>query len=526
LEKQPQRRYSSARELAEDLGRFLNYEPIHARPISSLRRVGQWVRRRPWAVTAAAVASVLTVLCVAYGLWAGIRERDWKIAYLEAQVARRDHAPAAEQVLARLREAARIRPDPRLYEEALEVLLVEGRAGQRIFPKPDWETNLLLPNAAQYAEDARELRPLRLTADGRSLVAGGVVFNVASGRGVPLPVPKHTERACDPQGQLMADTDDNGIIKVWDRVTGKERKTIDPHHPHRLLGFTSDSKKLVLIDTSQRTQDQIELWDLLGDNPPTTIPGQGHSILKNVVFSGDSRLLTCHFDKEDCITIHSVDTGAKVRTVALPAVSTRNTFALSQDGTHLAWVGYNAPSTKVTTMEIVDLATGEVVRRLLCPSWVERLERLAYTSDGKFVLGEACVSHQEFRGDGLFHHGEHVVVRPVPERVLIWEAETGNLALWLPGHTFAKGAGPQDTIVIAGDRGTKEDPQLVIDLWRPTELLSRLTETGLASSIQAVLPWEEDPGWDKRVEPDGTIVERGFLGFRRRTMTLLVAAAG
>ena len=35
LEKQPGRRYSTAKELTEDLERFLNQEPILARPVSS-----------------------------------------------------------------------------------------------------------------------------------------------------------------------------------------------------------------------------------------------------------------------------------------------------------------------------------------------------------------------------------------------------------------------------------------------------------------------------------------------------------
>ncbi len=47
LEKNPDRRYQSARDLAEDLRRWSANEPIAARPPSSLRRVGKWVARRP-----------------------------------------------------------------------------------------------------------------------------------------------------------------------------------------------------------------------------------------------------------------------------------------------------------------------------------------------------------------------------------------------------------------------------------------------------------------------------------------------
>ncbi|MBI4324106.1 MAG: protein kinase, partial [Chloroflexi bacterium] len=50
LEKRPDRRYHSARELAEELGRFLNHEPILARPASAWRKGWSWSQRHPWAL--------------------------------------------------------------------------------------------------------------------------------------------------------------------------------------------------------------------------------------------------------------------------------------------------------------------------------------------------------------------------------------------------------------------------------------------------------------------------------------------
>ena len=47
LEKDPERRYETARELADELQRFLNGESIRSRPISPLQRLWRWCRRNP-----------------------------------------------------------------------------------------------------------------------------------------------------------------------------------------------------------------------------------------------------------------------------------------------------------------------------------------------------------------------------------------------------------------------------------------------------------------------------------------------
>jgi len=46
LQKEPERRYASAAELADDLQRFTNGEPIKARPITQIERLRRWAKRR------------------------------------------------------------------------------------------------------------------------------------------------------------------------------------------------------------------------------------------------------------------------------------------------------------------------------------------------------------------------------------------------------------------------------------------------------------------------------------------------
>jgi serine/threonine protein kinase/Tfp pilus assembly protein PilF len=65
LEKDPKRRYPSALALAEDLERWLKYEPIKARRIGPFTRGKKWVRRNP---SIAVMAAMLLALAVPLGV--------------------------------------------------------------------------------------------------------------------------------------------------------------------------------------------------------------------------------------------------------------------------------------------------------------------------------------------------------------------------------------------------------------------------------------------------------------------------
>ncbi len=69
LEKEPELRYASARALAEDLGRFLEGEPVLARPAGLARRLTSWAGRHPWAICALVSLVLIGALGLAYGLW-------------------------------------------------------------------------------------------------------------------------------------------------------------------------------------------------------------------------------------------------------------------------------------------------------------------------------------------------------------------------------------------------------------------------------------------------------------------------
>jgi serine/threonine-protein kinase len=75
LEKEQDRRYPSAREVSEDLRRFLNREPITARPASIFYKLNKRIRRHPGLVTAAVIVAVSFAALGALSLRANLRTR-------------------------------------------------------------------------------------------------------------------------------------------------------------------------------------------------------------------------------------------------------------------------------------------------------------------------------------------------------------------------------------------------------------------------------------------------------------------
>jgi tetratricopeptide (TPR) repeat protein/tRNA A-37 threonylcarbamoyl transferase component Bud32 len=69
LEKDAGRRYASTGALGEDLRRYLEGEPITARPVRRIVRVSKWARRRPAQAVALASVSVLALALATGGLW-------------------------------------------------------------------------------------------------------------------------------------------------------------------------------------------------------------------------------------------------------------------------------------------------------------------------------------------------------------------------------------------------------------------------------------------------------------------------
>ena len=107
LSKEPQKRYASAADLADDLGRFLRGEPVLARPAGAVERGVKWARRNP------AVASLSAAVLLTFLLGAGLATGLAVWALDEARLADKNADEAARDATA----ARKARDDARESED-------------------------------------------------------------------------------------------------------------------------------------------------------------------------------------------------------------------------------------------------------------------------------------------------------------------------------------------------------------------------------------------------------------------------
>jgi tetratricopeptide (TPR) repeat protein len=148
LHKQPQRRYASAQELADDLQRFLAGESIAARPASLRERAWKWARRRPALATLAATGCLALLAMGGLALW---HQTDLQARLTQSRLDEREAREAEE--LARQREQLAAQQD-----KVKDFL----RAGEAALAEKDWaNARAQILRARDQAGDEPELADLR-----------------------------------------------------------------------------------------------------------------------------------------------------------------------------------------------------------------------------------------------------------------------------------------------------------------------------------------------------------------------------
>jgi WD40 repeat protein len=327
LEKAPARRYGSAQDLAEELGRFLAGRPVRARPVGALGRLTRWARRNPAVAASGGLAAALLVGLTVVSLLFAWRERRHADDLRTALAAERESRYRADYRLAesyrdrgqqRFREgevnqgilwlarALEAAPDGagplrrslrtslagwRFRASSLRAVLPHGDSVQAVALSPNGRTCLTggLDWTARLWDTATGKPlgpPLRrsggvnaaaFSPDGKRFLLGGWakgkgaarLWDVATGRpaGPELAHPRTVWAvAFDPCGQTVLTGGDDGAARLWDPVTGKPRG--EPlRHPGPVTAVAFDPRGNTLLTWSQKT---VYRWGESSTRPAAT----------------------------------------------------------------------------------------------------------------------------------------------------------------------------------------------------------------------------------------------------------------
>ncbi len=260
LEKEPSRRYGSAEELAKDLERYLDGEPIQARPFSPWERMRKWARRRP---AVAALSTVTGLAALALLVLAGFL---WHNAELRAQAVQDLDQARNEQVAAR-DDAANKRREFQKLEKQVQRVRLQAEAAQQTARHTVYAADMLLAYAAWQTDNV----PRLLALLGRHEARPGqedlrsfewyYLWRLAhrERRNLiaytpPLPSGKPTMSFDNPilvalsaDGKTAATASLARPVKLWNLAEGKETVHLaGPGEPAVALNFAPDGKGLVL----------------------------------------------------------------------------------------------------------------------------------------------------------------------------------------------------------------------------------------------------------------------------------------
>jgi serine/threonine protein kinase/WD40 repeat protein/tetratricopeptide (TPR) repeat protein len=387
MEKNPADRYASARELADDLGRFLEDKPIRAQPPTFVQRARKWARRHPEAVVTAAAAAVVLLASVA-------------VLSVLAAVWLRDERNATLDQLQKTQQAQR-EGRYQLYKAKLaqaQARRWSGRVGQR------FES---LQAVAEASEIARQLRldeshTLELRNEAIACLALADVRLVGEewpgfppGSEGPLAFAADLER--------YARGDSQGTLSVR-RVAGDQElaRLPGPGKNAGNLWFSPDGGLLAVeYNPLPGRPTNFAVWDWQRRakvfEPPFPVSRS------SAAFSPDGRHLALG-QAGGKVRVYEVGTWKGVKGLAVgfrPGL-----LAFHPDGTRLA-VG-SSPFQGPPQLQVRDLATGRLLHQLSHP---EGVWEVAWHPGGN-LLAAACYD----------------------SNVYLWDAATGRQHAVLRGH--------------------------------------------------------------------------------------------
>jgi WD40 repeat protein len=525
LLKEPGRRYQTARELANDLERWLDGKPVQARPIGHGERLWLWCRRNP--VIAGLGGAVLLLLLLVAVIAS--------VGYVRTALAlSREASQRAEAE--RQRELAKD-AEARAKDEALRAGMAEDRARRLYYAarmdllQVVWEShNVLhlrdiLDEAATFRERGFEwyywqrlcrvehlalvghqggVTALVFAPDGQRLVTGGTdgtarVWDTTSGRELFCLRGHRSEVtgvAYAPDGQWLVTSSTDGTVRVWKTGSDRELRTLQGHNstPVWAIAVTPDGKRVI----TGNEDGAVTVWDVDRGKELQAIQKHTGRVFPVAVAPDGRRLVTGSAD--GTTQVWELSSGRQLTAIG-PTITIGGSPGI------VGLLGSGLPQSPLLAASLVPAR----ISAITSVAWSQDIQRIL-TCQGRWGKLWDAGSGRELQS--LHGHTDEILcaaLTPDGKRAItggrhglvrVWDMASGREIMSLMGHT------PQITCVAVSPNGQRlatASMDGIARVWDMARGRGTRTLTGHAGPVLAVA-----------VTPDGLrIVTAGVDGTAR-----------
>jgi WD40 repeat protein/serine/threonine protein kinase len=322
LLKDPPKRYVTAQDLADDLQRFLDDQPISARPAGPIERTRAWMRRHPTA------SSLIAVTMVAAAMLAAVfyhSHQKLKVAYADVEN-QRDTAT-------REKEAA--------HHQLVRLTVANGihlaDQGDLLLALPWFVEALQLD---ENSPDRAAVHRMRLSAALTQCPSLAAAWP-QSGR--------VTDAAFRPDGKAAATSSDDGTIKIWDPNNPSNQPRILHQDDVSVtqIAYRPDGAKLLAV-----SGDVVHVWSPAVDPPRAATLAHPAKVHRAAWSPNGSRIVTGSAD--GVARVWNAETGQPTG-VEFRHPGGVTAVAVSRDGRHAASGGVDGNA------QVWNLATGQPI---------------------------------------------------------------------------------------------------------------------------------------------------------------------